>query len=77
MTKRLPSVTAREIMRALERAGFQQVRSKGSHRVFQHRDNPKRRTMVADRGARDIPPGTLRAIIRQTGLTVEEFVDLL
>jgi hypothetical protein len=33
--------------------------------------------MVADHGARNISSGTLRAIIRQTGLTVEEFIDLL
>jgi len=48
MTGRLPSLKAREVMRALERAGFLHVRSKGSHRVYQHRDDPTRRTIVAD-----------------------------
>jgi predicted RNA binding protein YcfA (HicA-like mRNA interferase family) len=77
MTGRLPSLKAREVMRALERAGFVNVRSKGSHRVFQHRDDPRRRTIVADHAGKDVPRGTLRAIIDQVGLTVEEFVALL
>jgi predicted RNA binding protein YcfA (HicA-like mRNA interferase family) len=64
-------------MRALGRAGFRQVRSKGSHRIFQHDDDPRRRTIVADHGGRDVSPGTLRAIIKQAGLTVEEFISLL
>jgi predicted RNA binding protein YcfA (HicA-like mRNA interferase family) len=77
MIRRLPSLKAREVMRALERAGLVQVRSKGSHRVFQHPDDPQRRTVVSDHGGGDIPRGTMRAIIEQAGLTVEEFIDLL
>jgi predicted RNA binding protein YcfA (HicA-like mRNA interferase family) len=77
MTPRLPSLRAREVMRALERAGLVHVRSKGSHRVFQHPDDPKRRTIVSDHRGKDIPRGTLREIIDQAGLTVDEFIDLL
>jgi predicted RNA binding protein YcfA (HicA-like mRNA interferase family) len=77
MTRRLPSLKAREVMRVLERAGFRHVRSRGSHRIFQHRDDPRRRTIVADHGGQDVPRGTLRAIIDQAGLTIEEFIALL
>jgi len=77
MTTRLPSLKAREIMRALERGGFVHVRSKGSHRVYQHRDDRARRTIVSDHGGKDVPRGTLRKIIDQAGFTVEEFLDLL
>jgi len=77
MTKRLPSLKAREVMRALERAGFVHVRSKGSHRVFQHPDHKTRRTIVSDHAGKDVPRGTLRKIIDQAGFTVEEFIDLL
>ena len=73
----MPSLKAREVMRALERAGFVQVRSKGSHRVYQHRDDATRRTIVADHGGKDVPRGTSRRIIDQAGLTVEQFIDLL
>ena len=77
MTARLPSLKARQVMRALERAGFLHVRSKGSHRIFQHRDDRTRRTIVADHGGKDVPRGTLREIIDQAGLMVDEFIDLL
>jgi predicted RNA binding protein YcfA (HicA-like mRNA interferase family) len=71
MTKRLPSLKAREVMRALERGGF--VRS---HHVFEHPDDPARRAIVADHRGKDVPRGTLREIIEQAGLTVDEFLDL-
>lgn len=77
MTARLPSLKAREVMRALERAGFVCVRSKGSHRVFEHPANRSRRTVVSDHRGKDIPRGTLHDIVEQAGLTVEEFIALL
>jgi predicted RNA binding protein YcfA (HicA-like mRNA interferase family) len=81
MTRRLPSlkarqVKARQVMRALERAGFVHVHSKCSHRIYQHRDDARRRTVVADRGGKDVPRSTLDAIIDQAGLTVDEFINL-
>jgi len=77
MKRRLPSLKAVQVIRALERAGLVQVRSKGSHRVCQHPSNPSRRTIIADHRSKDIPVGTLRSIIAQAGLTVDEFIDLL
>lgn len=74
---RLPALKAREVMRALERAGFVCKRSKGSHHIFEHPLDPSRRTVIADHGARDLPRGTLRDIIQQAGLTVEAFLALL
>lgn len=50
---------------------------KAIHRVLQHRDDQSRRTIMADHGARDVPRGTLRRIIDQAGLTVDEFIGLL
>jgi predicted RNA binding protein YcfA (HicA-like mRNA interferase family) len=77
MSDALPSCKAREVMRALERAGLVHVRSSGSHKVFQHPDDPQRRTIVSDHRGKDVPKGTLRMIIRQAGLTVDEFIGLL
>lgn len=77
MRRRLPSLRAAQVMRALERAGLMQVRSKGSHKVFQHPHDPARRTIVSDHRGKDVPQGTLRSIIDQAGLTVEEFLDIL
>ncbi len=76
MTQRLPAVKPREVLRALERAGFVVARIKGSHHILVHKDDPTRITNVPVHGSRDLPRGTLRDIIKQAGLTVDEFVDL-
>lgn len=71
---RLPRLSGRECIRALENAGFYVTRQRGSH-VMLRRDTPSARVTVPD--YRELDSGTLRAIIRQAGLTVEEFVALL
>jgi predicted RNA binding protein YcfA (HicA-like mRNA interferase family) len=74
--RRLPALSADQVVRALERAGFSVHRIKGSHHHLRHPDRPQARPVVPmHRG--DLPPGTLRAIIRQAGLSVTEFLDLL
>ena len=77
MTGGLPVARARDVIRALERAGFQLQRMSGSHCILAHRDNPARAVIVPVHGAKDLKPGTLRSIIRQAGLTVDEFRALL
>ena len=77
MTPRLPSLSTRQVLAALKKAGFEDAprRGKGSHRaVVMRRDVPKL-VIVPDR--KSVPVGTLRAIIRQAGLTPEEFLALL
>jgi predicted RNA binding protein YcfA (HicA-like mRNA interferase family) len=64
-------------MRALERAGFELRRIRGSHHIYRHKSDKRRRTTVPDHGARDLPLGTVRAIIAQAGLTEDEFRALL
>ena len=73
MTK-LPQASGRECVRALEKAGFYFVRQKGSH-IYIRRNDPFMQISVPQH--RTLKPGTLRSIIRQAGLTVEEFVELL
>lgn len=70
---KLPAVKPDEVVRALERAGFVRVRQTGSHRRLV-RGN--RRVTVAMH-TYDMPPKTLRSAIRQAGLSVEEFLELL
>lgn len=76
MNERLPVVTAREAIRALERAGFAVSRTSGSHCRLVHAGNPARKITVPIH-AGDLKRGTLRGIIAQTGLTVAEFIALL
>jgi predicted RNA binding protein YcfA (HicA-like mRNA interferase family) len=76
MSPRLPALRPREAIRALERAGFFVARTSGSHHFMKHPDHPERSVTIAYH-ATDLKPGTLRAIIKQAGLTVERFLELL
>ena len=73
MSPRLPTTTPRVTARALERAGFSYHHTRGSHRYYFHTDNKRMVAVPFHPG--DIKRGTLRAIIRQAGLTVQEFMD--
>jgi len=61
-------------MAALSLAGFHQVRQRGSH-IILRRDTPFSQLTIPDH--RELDRGTLRAIIRQAGMTVEQFNALL
>ena len=76
MTPRLPALTPRKVIAALKRAGFFVARTSGSHHLLVHPDNPRLAVTVAYHN-KDLKPGTLRAIIRQAGMTPEEFLALL
>jgi predicted RNA binding protein YcfA (HicA-like mRNA interferase family) len=60
---------------ALEKAGFEVIRVRGSHHVLRHPDG--RGTSVPVHRNEDVRVGTLRGIIRDCRLTVDEFVNLL
>ncbi|MFQ5698947.1 MAG: type II toxin-antitoxin system HicA family toxin [Myxococcota bacterium] len=72
---KLPSISGREVIRAFERVGYEQDRQRGSHIVLRHREPPHRRLVVPDH--RTVARGTLPALIREPGLTLEEFASLL
>src|SRR5260370_42353988 len=74
---RLPTVNGRRAIQALTRAGFVVDRIAGSHHVLAIPGDPTRTVTVLVHAGRDLKPGTLRSIIRQAGLTVEEFVEFL
>ena len=71
MSYKLSPAKPRDVIRVLEHIGFQQIRQSGSHATFRHPDG--RWTIVAIHPSKMIPTGTLRNIIRDAGLTVEEF----
>jgi predicted RNA binding protein YcfA (HicA-like mRNA interferase family) len=71
---KLPRVSGRECVKALEKADFYLKRQEGSH-IILRRDDPFAQVVVPDH--KELDRGTLRAIIRQAGLSVDEFVELL
>jgi predicted RNA binding protein YcfA (HicA-like mRNA interferase family) len=71
----LPRISGRETIKALKKIGYEQDRQRGSHIILRQTDSPHRRLTVPDH--KEVAKGTLRAIIREAGLTVDEFKDLL
>lgn len=71
---KLPSVSGSECIRALGKVGFYFKRQESSH-VILRRDDPFAQVSVPLHKEPD--RGTLRAIMRQAGLSVDEFVNLL
>ena len=71
---KLPVVSGSECIKALEKTGFAIVRQRGSHIVLV-REDPRNTVIVPNH--KELDRGTLRAIIRQANLTVEEFIQLL
>jgi len=63
------------VVRALERAGFEFQRQKGSHATFRHPQT--RRTTVVPLHGGDLKRPLLKMIIQQAGMTEEQFVELL
>lgn len=74
---RLPAVNGKQVIRALGRAGFVVNRTSGSHHMLAHRSDPARIVIVPMHGSHDIKTGTLRSILKQAGITIEQFKDLL
>jgi len=71
---KLPIISGKDCVKALEKAGFYLKRQHGSHLILR-REEPFCQLVVPNHKTLD--RGTLRAIIRQAGLSIEEFVKLL
>ena len=70
----LPRISGQECVKALGKIDFYRKRQEGSHMILR-RDNPFGQVVVPDH--KELDRGTLRAIIRQAGLSVDEFVKLI
>ena len=76
MSRHLPAVSGRQLLRALQRAGFVVLRQKGSHVSLEKRTSDGYwRTIVPMH--REIRPGTLSDILNQSGLTKDQLRELL
>ncbi len=76
MPPKLPKVSAEEAIRSLERLGFVRIRQRGSHVTL------KKKSLTGDIGCvvplhHELAVGTLRNILRQAGVTPEEFIENL
>lgn len=69
----LPTLKPEELVRILEKFGYQRYRQKGSHLIMIKKGSYYHPVVPLHNS--DIKKGTLRAIIRQTGMTVEQFLS--
>jgi len=76
MSPKLPRVDCRQLIRALKRAGFEEQRQRGSHLHLRRASDGKRVTVPVHKG-RTVPTGTLRAILRDADISIDEFQGLL
>ncbi len=70
----LPRISGQDCLKALMKVGFALRRQHGSHLILRRTD-PFAQLVVSDH--KELDRGTLRAIIRQAGMTVEEFKRLI
>ena len=71
---RLPVISGREAVRAFERAGWKVSRQEGSHIIL---TKTKMRVTLSVPDHQVVKRGTLRSLIRKSGLTVQEFLSLV
>ncbi|MCZ6535245.1 MAG: type II toxin-antitoxin system HicA family toxin [Chloroflexi bacterium] len=66
-----------QIVRTLERSGFTRVSQRGSHLKLRKTTEQGVLTAIVPMGAREVPVGTFRSILKQARLTIEEFERIL
>lgn len=72
---KLPIISGIKVVKALSKLGYKIDHQTGSHIILRHEEEPHRRLTIPNH--RVLAKGTLRAIIRQAGLTREEFSKLI
>jgi len=75
MSGKLPRITAAEVIRVLEKAGYFLARQSGKHKIYKNREG--RRVTVSYHSGKILHPKVLKSIMRDSDLTIEEFKDLL
>jgi predicted RNA binding protein YcfA (HicA-like mRNA interferase family) len=72
---KLPSLTGKQVIAALSKAGFAVIRIRGSHNFLRHADG--RSTVVPVHGGETIGSGLLARILKQAGLSRSECESLI
>ena len=72
---KLPVISGADAVKAFQKAGYEVDEQHGSHIIVRRADPPHRRLSIPNH--KGLAKGTLRALIREAGLTVEEFASLL
>lgn len=71
---KLPVLKSNQLVKILNKMEFFEFHRVGSHRQFKHLDG--RRITIAIHSGKDVPTGTLRAIINEINISVKEFIKI-
>ena len=75
---KLPRITGEELVKALEKEGFEIARQRGSHvQVRKYVEGKKVTFPIPVHKGKTLKPGTLRGIMRKAGISVERLIELL
>jgi len=72
---KLPILSGKEANRAFQKIGYELDHQSGSHLILRHKEKPHRILTVPNH--KELAKGTLRALIRHAGLTLDEFSGLI
>ena len=75
MSEKLPRVTAEEVIKVLEHVGFLLSRQSGGHKIYKNQEG--KRATVPYHSGKTLHPKLLKSILRDAGLTIEQFKDML
>ena len=75
MGSKYPVLSAREIVSALHKVGFEEVSQRGSHKKLRNNSDPPRTVIVPKHD--EVARGTLRSILQQANIDLEAFLNLL
>ena len=74
---KLPRISGKEIIKALSKIGFEHIRTKGSHAILNKQDKQRGKITMPVPLHKELAKGTLKSIMRQSGLKLEELLELL
>lgn len=75
MSEKLPRITAKDVIKVLEKIGFFLARHSGSHKIY--KNHKGKRVTVPFHGKKIIHSKILKSILKDTDLTIEEFKELM
>jgi len=76
MSPQIPIITAREVIEVARKIGFQFDRQSCSHAIYIHPEK-KLRIVIPIHKGKDLKPRTLKGIIDDIGISIDEFKSLL
>lgn len=77
MSKRIPALKPKQILKVLRRAGFYVHHQKGSHAQLRHKFDSELRVTIPMHSRFDLPPSVVQSILRQADISKEKLLELL